>query len=37
MKTAALEAGAREYVLKHEISGLLEIVCSLAAPEDGYR
>src|ERR1700677_1217832 len=32
MKTAALEAGAREYVLKHEISGLPEIVLSLAGP-----
>ncbi len=35
MKTAALEAGAREYVLKHEISGLPEIVSSLAAPDGG--
>jgi CheY-like chemotaxis protein len=33
MKTAALQAGAREYVLKHEISGLPEIVLSLAAPD----
>ena len=33
MKAAALEAGACEYVLKHEISGLPEIVLSLAAPE----
>jgi CheY-like chemotaxis protein len=31
MKTAALEAGASEYVLKHEISGLPEIVLSLVA------
>jgi CheY-like chemotaxis protein len=31
MKAAALEAGACEYVLKHEISGLPEIVSSLAA------
>ncbi len=31
MKTAALEAGASEYVLKHEISGLPEIISSLAA------
>ena len=30
MKTAALEAGARDYVLKQEISGLPEIVESLA-------
>ena len=30
MKTAALEAGARDYVLKQEISGLPEIVSSLA-------
>jgi CheY-like chemotaxis protein len=35
MKTAALEAGACEYVLKHEISGLPEIVSSLAAPDGG--
>jgi CheY-like chemotaxis protein len=35
MKTAALEAGAREYVLKHEISGLPELVSSLAAPDSG--
>jgi len=33
MKTAALEAGACEYVLKHEISDLPEIVSSLAAPD----
>jgi CheY-like chemotaxis protein len=33
MKTAALEAGAREYVLKHEISGLPEIVLSLVAAD----
>ena len=31
MKAAALEAGARDYVLKHEISGLPEIISSLAA------
>ena len=31
MKPAALEAGASEYVLKHEISGLPEIIFSLAA------
>ena len=30
MKTAALDAGARDYVLKQEISGLPEIVSSLA-------
>jgi CheY-like chemotaxis protein len=35
MKTAALEAGAREYVLKHEISGLPGIVSSLVAPNGG--
>jgi hypothetical protein len=35
MKTAALEAGAREYVLKQEISSLPEIVSSLAAPDGG--
>jgi CheY-like chemotaxis protein len=35
MKTAALEAGARESVLKQEISNLLEIVSSLAAPDGG--
>jgi CheY-like chemotaxis protein len=29
MKAAALDAGAREYVLKHEIAGLPEIVFSL--------
>ena len=34
MKAAAMEAGARDYVLKHEISGLPEIVLSLAA-QDG--
>jgi CheY-like chemotaxis protein len=33
MKTAALEAGACQYVLKHEISGLPGIVSSLAAPD----
>jgi CheY-like chemotaxis protein len=37
MKTAALKAGAREYVLKNEISGLPEIVSSLAAPDGGNR
>ncbi len=31
MKAAALGAGARDYVLKHEISGLPEIILSLAA------
>jgi CheY-like chemotaxis protein len=35
METAALEAGACEYVLKHEISGLPEIVSSLAASDGG--
>jgi CheY-like chemotaxis protein len=35
MKTAALEAGAREYVLKQEISGLPEIVSSLTALDGG--
>jgi CheY-like chemotaxis protein len=35
MKTAALEAGACEYVLKHELSGLPEIVSSLAAADNG--
>ena len=30
MKAAAFAAGAREYVLKHEISGLPEIVSALA-------
>jgi CheY-like chemotaxis protein len=35
MKTAALEAGAREYVLKQEISSLPEIVSSLATPDGG--
>src|SRR5271163_4038348 len=35
MKTAALEAGAREYVLKQEISGLPEIALSLAAVDGG--
>ncbi len=30
MKSAALEAGAREYVLKQEIATLPEIVSSLA-------
>jgi CheY-like chemotaxis protein len=29
VKAAALDAGARQYVLKHEIAGLPEIVCSL--------
>jgi CheY-like chemotaxis protein len=35
MKIAALEAGAREYVLKQDISSLPEIVSSLAAPDGG--
>src|ERR1700761_8900261 len=35
MKTAALEAGACEYVLKHEISGLPELALSLRAPGGG--
>jgi CheY-like chemotaxis protein len=35
MKTAALEAGACEYVLKHEISDLPEIASSLGAPDGG--
>jgi CheY-like chemotaxis protein len=35
MKTAALEAGARDYVLKQEISGLPELVSSLAASDGG--
>jgi CheY-like chemotaxis protein len=34
MRTAALEAGAREYVLKQEISGLPEIVLSLVAQDE---
>jgi CheY-like chemotaxis protein len=33
MKAAALEAGACDYVLKHEISGLPEVVSSLASPD----
>jgi two-component system response regulator DegU len=33
MKIAALEAGACEYVLKHEISGLPQIILSLVAAE----
>jgi CheY-like chemotaxis protein len=33
LRTAALEAGAREYVLKHEISALPEIVLSLVEQE----
>ncbi len=33
MKAAALEAGACDYVLKHEISGLPEIVLSLATQD----
>jgi CheY-like chemotaxis protein len=37
MKTAALEAGAREYVPKYEISVLPEIVSSLATPDAGHR
>ena len=35
MKAAALEAGAREYVLKQEISALPEIVSSLAGLDGG--
>ena len=35
MKTAALEAGARDYVLKQEISGLPDIVATLTAPDGG--
>jgi CheY-like chemotaxis protein len=37
MKSAALEAGAREYVLKQEIAGLPEIVSSLAGPDGANR
>jgi CheY-like chemotaxis protein len=37
MKSAALEAGAREYVLKQEIAGLPEIVSSLAGPGGANR
>jgi CheY-like chemotaxis protein len=37
MKTAALEAGACAYVLKHEIAGLPEIVSSLSAQDGGDR
>jgi CheY-like chemotaxis protein len=37
MKMAALEAGACEYVLKHEISGLPEIVLSLVAADGGNQ
>ncbi len=33
MRAAALDAGAREYVLKHDIAGLPEIVSSLARPD----
>ena len=33
MKTAALEAGACDYVLKQDISGLPEIVSSLTTPD----
>jgi CheY-like chemotaxis protein len=33
MRAAALDAGALEYVLKQEISGLPEIVSSLAGPD----
>jgi CheY-like chemotaxis protein len=33
MRAAALDAGAREYVLKHEISGLPELVLSLRGPD----
>jgi two-component system, chemotaxis family, chemotaxis protein CheY len=35
MKTAALEAGARDYVLKQEISSLPDIVATLPAPDGG--
>src|ERR1700722_9882990 len=34
LRTAAFEAGAREYVLKHEISDLPEIVLSLAEQDE---
>src|SRR6201996_7772372 len=34
LRTAALEAGAREYVLKHEISDLPEIVLSLVEQDE---
>jgi hypothetical protein len=34
LRIAALEAGAREYVLKHEISDLPEIVLSLAEQDE---
>src|ERR1700691_44885 len=37
MKSAALEAGAREYVLKQEIAGLPEMVSSLAAADGANR
>jgi CheY-like chemotaxis protein len=37
MKSAALEAGAREYVLKQEIAGLPEIVSSLAGLDGANR
>jgi CheY-like chemotaxis protein len=37
LKSAALEAGARGYVLKQEIAGLPEIVSSLAAPDGANR
>jgi two-component system response regulator DegU len=33
MKAAAMDAGAREYVLKQDIAGLPEIVSALAQPE----
>ncbi len=33
MRTAALDAGAREYVLKHEISALPELLLSLSGPD----
>jgi len=35
MKAVALAAGAREYVLKHEIAGLPGIVSALAATDRG--
>jgi hypothetical protein len=35
MKTAALEAGARDYLLKQDISALPEIVSALTTPDGG--
>ena len=35
MKTAALEAGARDYLLKQDISSLPEIVSALTTPDGG--